>query len=67
MKNELFLPIYEIWGARGRLQLAAGVLVSAKMCIYGQMDQNVREKERWRETVFVAFIGRAWSFLYIEY
>lgn len=43
-ESELFPPIYEIWDARGRTQLAAGVLVSVKLCIYGRTDQNVRER-----------------------
>lgn len=58
VKNELFLLICEIWGACGRLQLAAGVLVSTKMCIYGQTDQNVREREREMERNGVCSIYR---------
>lgn len=34
VKNEIFLPIYEILAACGCSQLAAGVLVSVKMSIY---------------------------------
>lgn len=40
VKDELFLPIYEMWAVRGSVQLAAGVLVSVKMCIYGQTNHN---------------------------
>lgn len=58
LTNELFLPIYEIWGVRGCPQLAAGVLVSTKMCIYGQTDQSVREKEREMERNGVCSIYR---------
>lgn len=34
VKNEIFLPGYEIWDACGCSQLAAGVFVSVKMSIY---------------------------------
>lgn len=62
--HELLLPIYGLWGACGRLQHAAGVFVSVEMCIYGQTDHNVRNKRE--KTAFMAFIGTAQSFLYIE-
>lgn len=37
-KDELFPPTSKIWDVCGRAQLAAGVFLSAAMCIYGRPD-----------------------------
>lgn len=49
----------QIWDVCGRLQHATGVFGSVTMCIYGQMNHNVRKNEKELHLWHVKVLKRA--------